>query len=112
MVIAPATTGLQRLTVVQAASVAYYPELRSARVGPNPYPYAWPERTRRDLPVEAMLPSARNWSAAGWTTPVSGDVVSPDEVPVTLDQGFVARGAARVFEIANLARQVAGVDEP
>ena len=54
-------------------------------MGSNPYLYAWPERTRRDLPVEAMFPSARNWGAAGWTTPISGDVVSPDEVPVTLD---------------------------
>src|SRR3982750_298879 len=75
---------------------------------PQP-PRAWEERGGCDLAVERRAPAARNRGAAFGARSLRGDLVALDEIAVTLDEQRLAVVAARVPEIADAPRKIAGV---
>src|SRR5689334_21670052 len=83
---------------------------RSSRVEDCKPPAARDERTGRDLAVELAAPPAGDRGAARRAAAVGRDAILADVIAVTRDQQLVARGAARVLEVADLAGQIAGVD--
>src|SRR5205809_2373012 len=68
------------------------------------------ERMVGDLALEFWCPPARNGRVARRAVSLRGEPIVLDEVAVALDQHFAAIVAAGVFEIADHARQVSGID--
>src|SRR5437762_7464874 len=67
---------------------------------------------RRNLAVELAAPAAGNGGGTARAAAIGGDAVIANEIAVPGDECVAARRAARVFQIADAAGQIAGVDVP
>src|SRR4030081_3591291 len=65
---------------------------------------------RGDLAVEVRGPAAGNLGGTLRTTALWSEAIVFDEIAVALDDCFATLRAARVFPVADHARQISGVD--
>ena len=62
------------------------------------------------LPIKLGRPAPRNRRAAGWALPFRGQAILLDEITVAPNEREIALMAARVFQIADHARQISRIN--